>query len=122
MKKVTTLALALFTSVAFAGVANAETTTPAAPAHHHAAHKANRIVERMTKELDLSADQQNKLTAIFNEEGEKVRAIHEQTRTRVDQVLTPEQQAKAKQMREERIKKWKEHRAEWKKEHSKDAK
>lgn len=115
MKKMTTLVLALFTSAAIAGAANA------APSSHPAT-MANRIVDNMTRNLDLTAEQQTKLKAIFEEEGKKVRAVRADTRAKVDQVLTPEQKAKAKQLREERIKKWKERRQEWKKEHGKTTK
>lgn len=117
MKKATTLALALFTTAALAGTANA--ATPAPGPHRHHGVNADRIVQHMNKDLNLSADQQSALKTIFQEQGQKMRALREQTRSKINQVLTPEQQAKAKQLREERIKKFKEKRAEWKKEHAK---
>lgn len=116
MKKATTLTLALLTSVALAGTAGA--ATPASGSHHHQPN-ADRIVQHMNKDLDLTAEQQSKLKAVFKEQGKKMRALRQETEAEINQVLTPEQQAKAKQLREERIKKFKEKRGEWKKKHPK---
>lgn len=118
MKKTTSLALALFTAAALASTASADTAKPAAHSHHGAT-SADRIVEHMNKDLNLTADQQSKLKTIFTEEGQKMNALRKETHARADKVLTPEQQAKAKKLREERIQKMQQKRAEWKKEHAK---
>ena len=105
MKKVTTLALALFTSAALAG------TAMAGP-KHGPGPGSERMVKHMTEELNLSEQQQGQVKAIFDEQGKKMRALHDETKGKIDQVLTPEQKAKAKELREERIKHWKEKKAE----------
>jgi Spy/CpxP family protein refolding chaperone len=51
-------------------------------------------VELLTKELGLNADQQVKVKAIFDAQQEKLKAIHEETKTSLQAVLTPEQSAK----------------------------
>lgn len=118
MKKTTSLALALFTAAALAGTASADTAKPVSHSHHGTTN-ADRIVEHMNKDLNLTADQQSKLKTIFTQEGQKMSALRKETHAQVDKVLTPEQQAKAKKLREERVQKMKEKRAEWKKEHAK---
>lgn len=117
MKKTTSLALALFTAAALAGTASADTAKAAAHPHHGPT-SADRIVEHMNKDLNLTAEQQSKLKTIFTEEGQKLSALRKETHAQVDKVLTPEQQAKAKKLREERAQKMKEKRAEWKKAHA----
>lgn len=119
MKKTTSLALALFTAAALAGTASADTAKPASHAHHGTTTNADRIVEHMNKDLNLTADQQSKLKTIFTEESQKMNTLRKETHAQVDKVLTPEQQAKAKKLREERVQKMKQKRAEWKKEHAK---
>jgi Spy/CpxP family protein refolding chaperone len=57
---------------------------------HHAGHLA--------KALGLNADQQAKLDEIFKEEHEKFKALHEESHSRIKDVLTPEQQAKWEKM------------------------
>lgn len=103
MKKATTLALALFTSAALAGAVHAG-------GFHHGPNP-DRMVKHMTEELDLTDQQQSRIKAIVEEQGTKMRALHEATKGKINQVLTPEQQAKAKTLREERMEKWKEKKA-----------
>ena len=56
---------------------------------HHGGH-----LTTMTKELDLTAEQQNKVRGIFEEQSTKFKAIHEETKQRLQAILTPEQQKK----------------------------
>ena len=58
-------------------------------------------VERMTQELGLSEDQQSKVEAIFNAQKEKMKAIHAETRTSLQSVLTQEQMAKFDEMHQQ---------------------
>ena len=53
----------------------------------------NRL-ERLTRKLDLTADQQAKLRAIFDEQQAKMKVIREEAHRKVLAVLTPEQEAK----------------------------
>jgi Spy/CpxP family protein refolding chaperone len=69
-------------------------------------------IERMSKELNLSADQRakvevifeaerKKVEAIFNEEKQKLQGVQQETRSSLQGVLTPEQMNKLEQkMRE----------------------
>ena len=115
------LALVLAGSVAFA-----QQTTPApdaqqpadAPAAHHH-HKPNpeRETARLTKQLNLTADQaakvepiladrDQKMEALFSntalapqDKHQQMRAIHENTKQQLDAVLTPDQVQQLKAMR-----------------------
>ena len=60
---------------------------------HHAGHLA--------KALGLSADQQTKLDEIFKEEHEKFKALHEESHSKINGVLTPEQQEKWEKLQSE---------------------
>jgi Spy/CpxP family protein refolding chaperone len=53
-------------------------------------HHAEKIAA-VAKELGLTADQQSKVDAIFEQQHTKFQAIHEETKTRLQAVLTPEQ-------------------------------
>jgi Spy/CpxP family protein refolding chaperone len=66
---------------------------------------ANRI-ERLTKSLDLNAEQKTKLEAIFKEREAKFKAAHDETHTRLQAVLTKEQMAKMDDMKKQRLEKW----------------
>ena len=48
-------------------------------------------IERMTTELGLNPDQAAKVAAVFNDQQAKLKAVHEETRTRLQGILTPEQ-------------------------------
>lgn len=51
-------------------------------------------IERMTRDLGLTADQQGKVKAIFEAEHAKKQALHDETRGKLKAVLTKEQFAK----------------------------
>ncbi len=59
-------------------------------------------LQHMKEELNLTADQEAKIRAIFQKQQEKMKAIHEQTRDSIASVLTAEQKAKFEQKRKER--------------------
>jgi|TARA_R100000656_G_scaffold58031_1_gene45352 Spy/CpxP family protein refolding chaperone len=103
MKKLAIVALAIFTTSAFAY----------GPGHKGGEH----MVERLEKKLALSEEQSTQLKAIFQEQGEKMKALHEETQDKMNKVLTQEQQEKLAEMKEKRM----ERRAE-KKENRKDKK
>ncbi|MBM7332324.1 Spy/CpxP family protein refolding chaperone [Alloalcanivorax marinus] len=104
MKKITTVALALVTGVALAGPVMAGPKPGPNPDRPH----AERMVEHMARELDLNADQQARIKTIMEEQGQKMRALHDETQSRIEAVLTPEQREKAEEMREKRREKWEE--------------
>ncbi|HEY8157751.1 MAG TPA: hypothetical protein VIF10_03510 [Methylobacter sp.] len=66
---------------------------------------ANRV-ERLAKNLDLNAEQKSKVEVIFKEQHEKLKAIHEETRARLQAVLTKEQMTKMDEMKTQRHEKW----------------
>jgi periplasmic protein CpxP/Spy len=68
-------------------------------------HHANRI-ERLTKNLDLTPEQKTKVEAIFKEQDEKFKIIHEETHKRLQEVLTKEQMTKMDEMKKQRHEKW----------------
>jgi hypothetical protein len=97
-KKIITLALALalpLTAAAFPGGQG-----------DFEGHHANKV-ERLTKELDLTPEQKTKVEAIFKEQHEKFKIIHEETQKRLQEVLTKEQMTKMDEMKMQRREKWK---------------
>lgn len=68
-------------------------------------HHAHRL-EHLTKELNLSPEQQQKLKAIFQEEHEKFRALREEHDQKLSAVLTAEQNAKFQALKEQHKKHW----------------
>lgn len=68
-------------------------------------HHAHRV-ERLAKNLDLTAEQKTKVDALFKEQEGKFKSIHEETRTRLQQVLTKEQMTKMDDMKKQRHEKW----------------
>jgi periplasmic protein CpxP/Spy len=68
-------------------------------------HHANRI-ERLTKELDLTPEQKTKVEAIFKEQHDRFKIIHEETQKRLQEVLTKEQSAKLDELKKQRHEKW----------------
>jgi Spy/CpxP family protein refolding chaperone len=68
-------------------------TAFAAEDYHHAADNAGRVAH-LTKSLGLTADQQTKVKALFDAQEPKLKAVHEETKTALYAILTPEQTAK----------------------------
>src|SRR5262249_44680806 len=64
-----------------------------------------RRLERMSEELNLTADQKAKIKALFDDQRAKMKALHEETRTKMMALLTPDQKAKLEKLREEKGKK-----------------
>ena len=58
-------------------------------------------IERMTKELGLNEEQKAKVESIFNDQKEKFKAIREETRTRLQGILTQEQMTKFDEMHQQ---------------------
>ncbi len=76
----------------------------------HRGHK----LERMTKKLDLNDEQKSKLEVIFKEQQEKSDAIHQETRSRMQKVLSAEQMAKLDELKKLHQEKWQKRHEEWK--------
>lgn len=71
------------------------------PDGHH-----GRRVERLTKELNLTDEQKTKVEALFKEQHEKFKAIHDETDAKLGTILTPEQKTKLEEIRKQRMEKW----------------
>tara|TARA_Y100001972_G_scaffold100963_1_gene125631 strand:+ start:319 stop:645 length:327 start_codon:yes stop_codon:yes gene_type:complete len=69
-------------------------------------------LERMQKNLDLSAEQKTKIDKIFSEHREKMQTLRTQTHERVNAVLNEEQRAKMATMHEQRKEKWEDRKSE----------
>jgi Spy/CpxP family protein refolding chaperone len=96
-KKIIILALALalpLTAVAFSGDKG-----------DFERHHANRV-EHLTKRLDLTPEQKTKVEALFKAQDEKLKVIHEETRVRLQEVLTKEQITKLDELKKQRHDKW----------------
>jgi protein CpxP len=76
-------------------------------------HRGDRL-ERMSKQLDLTAEQKGKLEVIFKEQRIKFDAIHQETRTRMQKALSSEQMAKLDELKKLRQEKRQKRHEEWK--------
>lgn len=61
--------------------------------------RQQRRIDHLSKELNLTEEQKPQLEAIFTQQREKRKALREETRTRLQQVLSPEQMTKLDEMR-----------------------
>ena len=105
-KKIVTLAIALALPLtAFA--------CPGSDRPGSQGHRGDRL-ERMSKQLDLTADQKDKVEEIFKEQRGKFDAIHQETRTRMQKVLSSEQMAKLDELKKLHQEKWQKRHEEWK--------
>ena len=84
--------------------------------------RESKRLERMTKKLNLSADQQTSVKAALDDQRTKMadlmkqmKAIHEDTETKINAVLTADQKTKYAAMQEEAKEKRQDH---WKKNHA----
>ena len=80
-------------------------------------HDPKSHLEKLTKKLSLTQEQQDKILPIIEEKHQKMEALYEQMKetrqqamAKIEAELTPEQQAKWKEMQEERQEKMKEYR------------
>ncbi len=68
-------------------------------------HHANRV-EHLSKRLDLTPEQKTKVEALFTVQDEKLKNIHEETQTRLQEILTKEQLTKLDELKKQRHDKW----------------
>jgi Spy/CpxP family protein refolding chaperone len=93
---------------------------------HGYKHDPKSKLERMTKKLDLTQEQQDKILPILEDKHQKMEALHNQMKemrqnamSQIEAQLTPEQQEKFRKAREERKEKMKEYREKHGKGHKK---
>ena len=93
--------------------------------HHHNGESADQHLQMLSEKLNLTDDQKAKLKPIFEDQMQqmkavrddsslsqeqkraKMKSIHESFQDKINAVLTPEQQAKFKQLRQEQMEKHK---------------
>lgn len=63
-------------------------------------------IERLTKELNLTDEQKTKVEAVFKEQHEKFKAVHEETKSKLSTVLSPEQMTKMDELKKQHKEKW----------------
>ena len=63
--------------------------------------KGHKSAEWLTKGLDLNTEQQAKVAAIFEQQKQKSKLLHDETRDQIQQILTPEQRTKMETLRKE---------------------
>lgn len=93
---------------------------------HGYGHDPKSRLERMTKKLDLTKEQQDNILPILEDKHEKMEALHKQMKemrqnamAQIEAQLTPDQQEKFQKAREERKEKMKEYREKHGKGHKK---
>jgi|LAHU01.1.fsa_nt_gb protein CpxP len=67
--------------------------------HVDGAHPHGRGIEQLSKALELTQDQQSRLQGIFNQQHEKILALHTESLAAIKQVLTTEQLAKWEELK-----------------------
>jgi Spy/CpxP family protein refolding chaperone len=79
-------------------------------------HDPKSYLEKLTKKLSLTQEQQDKILPIIEEKHQRMQGLHEQMKEirqqamgKIEAELTPEQQEKWKKMQEERQEKMKEY-------------
>ena len=84
---------------------------------HGYGHDPKSQLEHLTKKLDLSKEQQDKILPIIEDKHQKMEGLHSQMQeirkqamSQIEAELTPDQQAKWKEMQEKRKEKMKEYR------------
>jgi periplasmic protein CpxP/Spy len=122
-----TILVMLFAGLMFAQTSQApQTSTPDKhAAMHHNAESPEQHLQMLSDKLNLTDDQKAKLKPILEDQMQqmkavrddtslsqdqkraKVKSIHESFHEQINAVLTPEQQAKFKQMRQEQMEKHK---------------
>lgn len=104
MKK-TLLATVMVIATGFSGALLADE-------HGKAGDRHEKYMQHMTKELDLSSEQQTQLKGIYEKHGAEHRALREKHQSEVNAVLNTDQQAKLADLREKKREKmaerWKE--------------
>ncbi|GJL59162.1 MAG: hypothetical protein NPIRA03_20190 [Nitrospirales bacterium] len=90
---------------------------------HGYSHDPKSKLEKLTKKLDLTEEQQAKILPIIEEKHQKMEGLHQQMKemrkqamAKIEAELTPDQQAKWKEMQEKRHEKMKK----YKEKHGKD--
>lgn len=68
-------------------------------------HKGDRI-EHLAQKLNLTAEQKQQLTLVFEEQHAKREALRQETDQRIQTVLTPEQMTQFEEMKKQRHEKW----------------
>lgn len=82
--------------------------------HDHEHGKGQHMMERLDKALELSDEQRQQVEAVFAEQHAKHKALRDETKGRLNEILDDEQQARLKQLRAERKARWQEKREQWK--------
>ena len=67
-------------------------------------HSPEQMVERMAQGLNLTEEQKTNITAVKKDEFEKIRALREENRTKIERYLTDEQKQQLEQRKKDRNK------------------
>jgi periplasmic protein CpxP/Spy len=92
----TTLAL----STVLSGAVLADTST----SQHH-----QRYLDRLSEQLDLTPEQKREVSELHAEQYEKRKALRDETRNRMDEILTAEQRQKLDTIHQQRVERMKQH-------------
>ncbi|MGR8953324.1 MAG: Spy/CpxP family protein refolding chaperone [Gammaproteobacteria bacterium] len=68
-------------------------------------HRQHRL-ERLTRELKLTDEQKTKVEALFKEQHDKFKLLHEETRIKLGKVLSPEQMTQMDDLKKQRRERW----------------
>tara|TARA_R110002050_G_scaffold57423_5_gene129226 strand:+ start:144102 stop:144437 length:336 start_codon:yes stop_codon:yes gene_type:complete len=100
MKRLLTAAIIASTLLLSTNALRAEDDAP-----KHPRHSPEQMVDRMAEGLNLTEEQKNNITTIKKEEFEKIRALREENRTKIESYLNDEQKQQLKERKEARSKK-----------------
>jgi protein CpxP len=100
-KKIITIAIALALPFAASAVTGTDKEG------FEGGYRHGEKMERMAKELNLNEEQKTRMDALFKEQHEKYKKIHEETRARLKEILTPEQMQKMDEIKKRHHEQWK---------------
>ncbi|MCI0653987.1 MAG: Spy/CpxP family protein refolding chaperone [Methylococcaceae bacterium] len=88
----------------------------AVPKESHHGERHYLRIEHLSKELNLTGEQKTSLETIFKEQRKKYKALREEGRVRMKEVLSEEQMTKLDEMREQHHERWEKRKAAFKEE------
>jgi periplasmic protein CpxP/Spy len=94
MKRILTAALIASTLLLSVNALRADDNIPKQPRH-----SPEQMVERMAKKLNLTDEQKTNITAVKKDEFEKISALREESRNKIESYLTDEQKKQLEQQK-----------------------
>lgn len=96
--------LIIATTLALSTVLSGAVLADTSKSQHH-----QRYLDRLSEQLDLTPEQQREVSDLHAEQYEKRKALRDETRNRMDEILTLEQREKLETIHQQRVERMKQH-------------